>query len=107
MNTMTACGNATEVELRFTKAGKPVASFSIAMKSKKNDEVVTTWQKVEAWDELAENLAANVQKGDRVLVTGRIKTDEYTDKDGNKKTSQPILVAEEAGVSLRWSRRDA
>lgn len=101
MNNMTACGNSTEVELRFTNSGKAVASFSIAMKSKRGDEVITTWQKVEAWDSLAENLAATVEKGHRVLVTGRIKTDEYTDKEGNKRTSV-VLVAEEAGVSLRW-----
>ena len=103
MNTMTACGNATEVDLRFTQSGKAVASFSIALKSKRGEEVVTTWQKVEAWDSLAENLAATIQKGDRVLVTGRIKTDEYTDKENNKRTSV-VLVAEEAGVSLRWLR---
>jgi single-strand DNA-binding protein len=103
MNNMVACGNSTEIELRYTQGGKAVVSFSIAMKSKKGEEVITTWQKVEAWDSLAENLAATIQKGDRVLVTGRIKTDEYTTKEGDKRTSV-VLVADEAGVSLRWSR---
>lgn len=105
MNQMVAVGNATEIQVRFTKSGQSVASFSIAMKSKKGDEIITTWQKVEAWGELAENLAETVGKGDRVFAVGRIKTDEYTTKEGEKR-STVVLVADEAGVSLRWSRKN-
>jgi single-strand DNA-binding protein len=103
MTTMTACGNSTEPELRFTQAGKAVCSFALAIKSKNGEDIATSWLKVEAWEELAENLVNTIAKGDRVLVTGRIKVNEYVTKAGEQK-SEMVLVADEAGVSLRWKR---
>ena len=49
----------------------------------------------------AENVAASVNKGDSVIVMGRMEQDEYTKKDGTKGKSTR-LVADEVGASMRW-----
>ena len=104
MNTITVCGNASEPKLRYTQSGQAVASFAVFVKRKNKDgEMESTPVNVVAWGEMAENITANVQKGDRVLVSGRLQDSSYTDKEGNERKGVE-LVADEAGVSLRWSR---
>lgn len=49
----------------------------------------------------AENLVESVGKGDTIVVTGRLESAEWTDKEGNTQKSMRIR-AEEIGVSVRW-----
>jgi single-strand DNA-binding protein len=57
---------------------------------------------VVAWDQLAENVAASLTKGTRVLVTGRLDVREYEAREGGKRTSVDI-AADEIGPTLRWA----
>ena len=107
-STVTLVGNAArEPELRFTAAGRAVASFGIAVN--RRYQVNNEWQEqvsffnVTAWGTLAENAAASIAKGARVIVTGRLEQREYDAKDGTKRTVVEV-VADEIGPSLRWAR---
>ena len=107
-STVTLVGNAArEPELRFTAAGRAVASFGIAVN--RRYQVNNEWQEqvsffnVTAWGTLAENAAASIAKGTRVIVTGRLEQREYDAKDGTKRTVVEV-VADEIGPSLRWAR---
>ena len=106
-NSITIVGNVTRSpELRFTTGGKGIASFGIACNRRwqQNGE----WQEkvsffnVTAWDQLGENCAASVTKGDRVVVTGRLEQREYETQQGEKRNVVEI-VADEIGPSLRWA----
>lgn len=83
-------------ELRFTQAGKSVASFSVVTsKSTKRqdgtwDESETTWYRVEAWESLGENVVESLRKGDQVIVHGRLFMDSYKAKDGSERQSLKI-----------------
>lgn len=94
-------------QLRFTNAGKALASLVVAVshRYKKQDEWVedTAWWDVTVWGELAENVAASCVKGSRVICTGRVKQEEWDDKDSGKKRTKLVLVADEVGASLRWA----
>jgi single-strand DNA-binding protein len=57
---------------------------------------------VTLWEKLAENAAESLRKGDRVLVTGQVQTQAWTDSDGAKRTKQVIIDAE-IGASLRFT----
>jgi single-strand DNA-binding protein len=104
MNNLTVCGNASEPKIRYTQSGQAVASFAVFIKRKNKDgEQESTPINVTAWGDMAENIVANVQKGDRVLVTGRLQENTWTDKEGNERKGVE-LIADEAGVSLRWAR---
>jgi single-strand DNA-binding protein len=102
MNTITIHGNVgQEPEMRYTANQKAVITFSVGDTYGKDDKKKTTWHNVTAFGNLAENIAHSVRKGDTVIVTGRLETEEYTKKDGTKGKSTR-LIADEVGYSLRW-----
>lgn len=105
MNNITIIGNIGEPTLRMTNSNKAILTFGLAVNRKVGEEERTTWFNVKAWGELAENLAATIEKGSRVMVCGYVETEEYQDKEGNTKKNT-VVVAQDAGVSLRWSARD-
>lgn len=65
----------------------------------------TTFIKLTAWRNLAENIAASLKKGNRVIGWGTLKQDEWTDDDGVKRTVHYIDV-DEIGPSLQWATAD-
>jgi len=81
-----------------------MANFSVASTEKK--EGATTWIDVICFDEQADVVSQSVQKGDRVVVTGRLALETYEKKDGTQGSSLR-LVADEVGKSLRWPKRQA
>lgn len=102
MNNITIVGNlGQDPELSFTKGGKAKVRFSIADTREVNGEKETTWHKCVAWGKTAENIASLFTKGQRVIVAGRYKMDEYTTKTGEKKQSLEVLV-DDCGQSIRF-----
>lgn len=81
-----------------------MTNFSVASTEKKDGP--TTWIDVVCFDEMADVVSQTLQKGDRVVVTGRMALETYQKKDGSQGSSLR-LVADEAGKSLRWARRQA
>ena len=80
-------------ELRFTQAGKAVCSFRVAASDSRKDQA-GNWETTEQifigvslWETDAEQAAETLQKGDPVVITGRLYQREYDDRDGNKRTS--------------------
>jgi len=91
-----------EPELRYSQGGMAILTFSVADTYGKDDKKKTTWHNVTAFGKLAENIASTINKGDSVIVMGRMEQEEFTKKDGTKGKSTKV-VAEEVGVSMRWS----
>lgn len=98
MNKAIVCGNlGKDPEIRYTTDGQAVANLRVATTRKwkdKRDEVreETTWHQVVVWGRSAEPCGKYLNKGDRVLVEGRISVREYTDRDGNKRTATEIVA---------------
>jgi len=97
----------TDPELRFTPSGVAVANLRIAANSRKkvNDEWVddkVVFLNLTCWKQQAENVAESVQKGDLIMVKGRLETREYETKDGEKRQSFDV-TADEVGVSLTFA----
>ena len=102
MNNIHVIGNVgQDPVLRYAKSGMAVLKFSVADTFKKDNKETTMWHNVTVFDEMAENVAELVKKGSRVIVHGRLSSSQYTDKEGNEKTSYEI-VASEVALSLRW-----
>lgn len=107
-NTVNLVGNLTgEPELRFTSAGQAVTNARMAVNERfqRNGEWVerTTYMNVVAWGTLAENIAASLHTGDRIMASGRIQIREYAPSDDDKRYFTE-LVATEVGVALRWAQ---
>lgn len=98
---------ARDPELRRTQAGVPVASFRLAVdrdfKDKSTGERTTDWIDVVAWRQTGEFVSRYFTKGRLVVVDGRLQMREWTDKDGNKRTSAEVLAE---NVYFGDSKRD-
>jgi single-strand DNA-binding protein len=62
----------------------------------------TSFLKVNVWRGQAENLAESLGKGDRVMVTGRLRQRSWETPEGEKR-SVTELEADEVGASLKWA----
>jgi single-strand DNA-binding protein len=104
--TITLNGNLTQdPELRFTKNEKPVASLRIACSERKQEngqwvDGDKLYINVTCWNQTATNVAASLNKGDTVVVVGKLKQREYQANDGQTKTVYEI-EADSVGAELR------
>src|ERR1700710_2693423 len=105
---ITVIGNLTaDPELRFTPSGAAVANFTVASTPRTFDRQSGEWKDGDAmflscavWRQAAENVAESLQKGMRVIVTGRLKSRSYETREGERRTVFEIDV-DEVGPSLR------
>jgi len=102
----TFTGNITQdPDLKFMESGIAKLSFSVACnhywtgKDGEREEKTSFFNCV-AWRQLAEDAANVLEKGLRVVVTGRLEQRSYVDKEGNNR-SIVELVADEVAVSTR------
>lgn len=108
-NYVTMVGNLTDdPELRFTPSGTAVCNIRIASNRRwtgrdGQTQEETTFMNVNAWRDLAENVAETLHKGDRVVVIGRIRVRSYDDRDGITRWVTEI-EADEIAPSLRWAK---
>ena len=76
------------------------ATFTLVCTKTQNDKVWSTYIKVVAWNELADNMAG-LGEGDRVLVRGEWRNNSFTNKAGEKIKNTEInaFVAERMSES--------
>lgn len=105
MNSVQIIGNlARDPELRFTKTGRAVATFTVAATNTYIDSATnetkeqTAFINCVAWGKLGESVG-NLKKGNRMFVEGRIQTRSYETQD-NQKRYVTEVVAGFVGVSL-------
>jgi single-strand DNA-binding protein len=109
MNKITLIGNlGTDVELKYTPAGRAVANFRMATNEHWNDKdgqkkTRTEWHRITVWGDRAENCAKYLTKGRQVLVEGASRTSMY-EKDGEKRYSTYV---EARDVQFLGTRREA
>lgn len=108
--TMTGTGRLTApVELRFTASGMAVATMNLAFNSRKRDtngdwiDGDVFFVRATAFKQLAENLAETVDKGVEVHVSGRLKTEQWTDKQTGDKRSAVSLLVDSIGPNLAYA----
>ncbi|GAA2351228.1 single-stranded DNA-binding protein [Catellatospora methionotrophica] len=108
--TITVIGNLVDdPELRFTPSGAAVAKFRLASTPRTLDRASGEWKDGEPlflscnmWRQMAENVAESLQKGSRVIVSGRLRQRSYETKEGEKRTVYELEV-DEIGPSLRYA----
>jgi len=107
---ITLVGNLTDdPELRFTPSGAAVANFTVASTPRFLDKQTNEWKDGDAlfmrcniWRQAAENVAESLQRGMRVIVTGRLRQRSYETKEGEKRTVYEVEV-DEIGPSMRYA----
>ncbi len=99
LNSVQVIGNlGRDPELRHTKNGTAVVNISLAVNSswmkdgQKQQE--TEWVYIVVWQKLAEVCDKYLKKGDPVYFSGKMKTSQYEDKDGNKRYKTEVVARE-------------
>src|ERR1051326_3846587 len=108
--TITVIGNLTDdPELRFTPSGAAVAKFRVASTPRFLDRASGEWKDGDplflsctVWRQAAENVAESLQRGARVIVSGRLRQRSYETREGEKRTVIELEV-DEIGPSLRYA----
>ena len=107
---ITIAGNLVDdPELRYTPTGQAVAKFRVASTPRFRDNASGEWKDGDSlfltcnvWRQAAENVAESLQRGMRVIVSGRLQSRTWETEEGQKRTVVEI-EADEVGPSLRWA----
>jgi single-strand DNA-binding protein len=107
-NNVTLIGNLVDdPELRFTPSGVAMAKIRLAVNRRWRGQD-GQWQEDTSfftgtiWREQAETAAESLQKGTRVIVTGRLEQRSWETEQGDKRSVVEIQI-DEIGPSLRWA----
>lgn len=93
-------------ELRYTPQGVAVASFTMATNERRRDKSgelndVTTWFKITLWRQQAENAAKYLTKGSPVYIEGRLRIEEWTDRENNNRYTLDVQASEMQFIGSR------
>jgi single-strand DNA-binding protein len=100
LNKVMLIGNLTrDPELRVTPKGTAICQFSLAVNRKFKDESggereEVTYVDIEAWSKQGETIAKYCTKGRPLFVEGRLRLDQWEDKNTKEKRSRMKVVLE-------------
>lgn len=105
---ITIVGNlVADPDLKYTPTGKAVANFRVASTPRYMDRNTNEWKdgdslflSVNVWGQPAEHVAESLQRGQRVIVQGRLRQRSYETKEGEKRTVYEV-EADDVGMSLK------
>lgn len=108
-NTITVVGNLTrDPEIRYTAGGQAKATLGVAVSRRwtnrqtNETEERTSFFNVVVWGEMADHCSESLQKGMRIVVTGRLEQRSWETEQGEKRSVVEI-IADEVAPSLRWA----
>ena len=86
-------------ELRYTPQGTPVCSFTMATNERRKDKTgemqdLTTWFRVTLWGRQAETASQYLTKGKSVYIEGRLRVDEWIDRDGKARYTLDVQASD-------------
>jgi single-strand DNA-binding protein len=86
-------------ELRYTPQGTPVCSFTMATNERRKDkngemQDHTTWFKITLWGRQAETASQYLTKGRPIYIEGRLRVDEWTDRDGKPRYTLDVQATD-------------
>lgn len=97
-------------EIRYAPSGVAVTRMRIVASSRKKNEQTGEWEDdKQAWltavsfKRVAENVAESFVKGDLVMVTGKLQTEEWQDSEGNNRLSVNVVV-DNIGMSAAFNK---
>ena len=79
-------------EMRYATSGTAIANLSLAVGYKYKDTESTEWLRVVAFGKLAEIVEKYVTKGKQIFLSGRLQTNQWEDKEGNKRYTTEIIA---------------
>lgn len=101
VNKVILVGNlGADPEMRYMPSGDPIANLRLATtdtykdKNSGDRKETTEWHRVVMFGRLAEIAGQYLKKGSQVYIEGRIRTNKWTDKEGNERYTTEIVANE-------------
>lgn len=98
-------------ELRYAASGTAILSVSLAFNSRRKDQSTGEWVDGDtffvrgtAFKQLAESAVETLDKGMEVVVSGRLKTDQWEDRQSGEKRTAPSLLIDSIGPNLAFAK---
>ena len=93
-------------ELRYTAQGTPVCTFTMATNDRRKDrngemQDQTTWFRVTLWNRQAETASQYLHKGKPVYIEGRLRVEEFTDREGRQRQSLEVTATDMQFIGSR------
>ncbi len=112
--TMSGTGRLTaDGEFRFAKSGTAVATIPLAFNARKYNRDTGQWEDGDVFfvrgtlfGDSAENAVESYGRGDEVVVSGRLKTDRWEDRNTGEKRSATSLLVDAIGASTRYAKAE-
>jgi len=107
INKVILIGNlGADPEIRYTQAGTPVASFSLATTERRKGQdgqvqELTEWHRIVAWQRLAEICGEYLTKGSKVYIEGRLQTRKWKNQEGRDQYTTEVVAREIKMLSPR------
>ena len=107
-NTVILAGRLSqEPESRYTTSGTPITEFSMAVNRKSAEKTETLFVSCVAFGKTAENIARYIQKGSSVLVSGFLRQESWTTRDGAKRSTIKVVCDTVQFLDRRPAGNDA
>lgn len=95
MNKVQLIGRLTkDPELRYTKSNIAVANYTIAINTGYGEKQQTDYINISTWGKSGEFVSNYFKKGQAIAIVGRLKNNNYEDKNGNKKYTTEVVTEE-------------
>jgi single-strand DNA-binding protein len=98
--------------ITFANSGMAITRFTVVSSYRKQNKDTKEWEDTDttfyscvAFGRTAENVGEYISRGTAVVLTGRLSQDNWTDKDGNTRTSIKVVV-ENIGEDLKFKKPD-
>jgi single-strand DNA-binding protein len=104
VNVITLAGHAgRDPEVKYFESGTVVANLTLAVNSTKKD-ADADWFSLQIWGKTAQIAADYVRKGSQIAVTGRMTSEQWTDRNTGEKRSKPVVIVDR--LTLLGSKQD-
>lgn len=112
-NSVTLIGNVIRPpEMRYTTSGMPSTTLGLAVSRRWQNKQSNEWEEQTsffdcvAYGSTAENICSSVDKGTRVILSGRMEQRSWEDKESGAKRSKVEVLIDDIGPSLRWAEAE-
>ena len=93
MNKVQLIGRLTkDPELRYTKSNIAVASYTLAINTGYGEKQQTDYINITTWGKSGEFVKNYFKKGQAIAIVGRLRSNSYEDKDGNKRHTIEVIT---------------
>ena len=111
MNKVILLGRLTrDPDIRYTQGAEPMAiaryTLAVDRRIRREGEAAADFISCVAFGKIAEVVEKYLNKGTKIIISGRLQTGSYTDRDGRKVYTTEVIVEDQGFAESKKSQND-